>query len=361
MLENVYTLLSRVALHAIFNDADRTQFYGEIGFKISDDVTAPFPEADEIIALCGILSLVAVFPFTVIMGFWKALGLTVLIFSIVMAPIILAHEFPEMARKSKGSLPNLLFPTVSGLVAVIAGFVATVVLLSGLDLETGFTDYATNKWPFAIIHAFWSVTLAALMSSGKFPDITDTKGAKRYTRWICLTDGVFLGAATLILVYLLVGPTLVYLESGGTFSDHWPHSISGGHGTLLVLPPLIAFVVGLIVPVWYRVNLLRIGDSRLIHRSSGEFFGFLRNGRLFTADCAYVGWMDNDGHVWDRHGIYFGDYTDDHYVIRAADAPEMVASGSPPETPLTPTPLPRPKPRKPYRPEPGFVDSLESL
>jgi hypothetical protein len=53
-----------------------------------------------------------------------------------------------------------------------------------------------------------------------------------------------------------------------------------------------------------------------IFRWNGEYFGFVRNGRLFDANARYLGWIDDDGSVWRADGSYLGQVVEGEYILR---------------------------------------------
>lgn len=56
--------------------------------------------------------------------------------------------------------------------------------------------------------------------------------------------------------------------------------------------------------------------STPIFRWSGEYFGFINNGHFFDSSSNYLGWVENDGSVWSRHGTLLGQVTDGNYILR---------------------------------------------
>jgi hypothetical protein len=47
-------------------------------------------------------------------------------------------------------------------------------------------------------------------------------------------------------------------------------------------------------------------NDTYIHLSNGTYFGFISNDFLYTRDGAYIGWVEKDKSVWDKHGKYRG-------------------------------------------------------
>ncbi len=53
-----------------------------------------------------------------------------------------------------------------------------------------------------------------------------------------------------------------------------------------------------------------------LYRWSGEYFGFFRSGCFFRADSEYLGWVSDDGRVWQADGTFLGELVDQNYVLR---------------------------------------------
>lgn len=49
---------------------------------------------------------------------------------------------------------------------------------------------------------------------------------------------------------------------------------------------------------------------------SGQYVGFIRNGKMFNRSGGYLGWIDDDGRAWNSEGHYIGDFVDGGYVLR---------------------------------------------
>ena len=77
-----------------------------------------------------------------------------------------------------------------------------------------------------------------------------------------------------------------------------------------------------------------------IFRWSGEYFGFLYNGRFFDANSNYLGWVEDDGSVWNQDGSYLGELTDNKYILRKSIKTEPIPKipKVPPIPPIPPIP-----------------------
>jgi len=53
-----------------------------------------------------------------------------------------------------------------------------------------------------------------------------------------------------------------------------------------------------------------------IYKWSGQYWGFIYNGRLYDSNCNYNGWIDDLGHVWNTNGTYKGELIEDNYILR---------------------------------------------
>lgn len=53
-----------------------------------------------------------------------------------------------------------------------------------------------------------------------------------------------------------------------------------------------------------------------IYRRSGDYFGFIKNSRLFNANSDYLGLITEDGRVWRADGSFLGELVDSNYIMR---------------------------------------------
>ncbi len=97
-----------------------------------------------------------------------------------------------------------------------------------------------------------------------------------------------------------------------------------------------------------------------IFRWKGSYFGFIRNNRLFATNSTYLGWVDDDGRVWEEGGDFLGEIVDDNNILRRTNMaiPARRAAKSRPATPATPA-RPANRARKPSRS--GKIDALDKF
>jgi hypothetical protein len=77
-----------------------------------------------------------------------------------------------------------------------------------------------------------------------------------------------------------------------------------------------------------------------IHRWSGEYVGFVSNGRLFDAHSNYLGWVEDDGRAWKADGRFLGEIVEGNYLLRRASMIEPIPRipRIPPIPPISPIP-----------------------
>ena len=94
-----------------------------------------------------------------------------------------------------------------------------------------------------------------------------------------------------------------------------------------------------------------------IFRRNGQYFGFVRNGRIFTADSSYIGWLDDDDRVWEVDGNFLGEIVDEEYILCCGNMapPARSAARARPATPATPA---RPADRADRAMPAGWSDAL---
>jgi hypothetical protein len=93
----------------------------------------------------------------------------------------------------------------------------------------------------------------------------------------------------------------------------------------------------------------------MVFKWNGQYVGFIHNGNLPDLNSRYLGWMEEDGQVWNANGSYLGQVIEGSYILRNATMfPPMPRM--PPLPPLPPLPPMRRMPRMPLM---GWVDALE--
>ncbi|WP_154202575.1 4-fold beta flower protein [Vibrio harveyi] len=75
-----------------------------------------------------------------------------------------------------------------------------------------------------------------------------------------------------------------------------------------------------------------------IYRWNGQYFGFIKNDRLFSASSQYLGWVTEDGRVWRRNGTFLGEVENENYILRRTSmaTPATRAVRATPAIPATP-------------------------
>ncbi|MEK7625784.1 MAG: 4-fold beta flower protein [Patescibacteria group bacterium] len=86
-------------------------------------------------------------------------------------------------------------------------------------------------------------------------------------------------------------------------------------------------------------------NIKYIHQANGFYFGFISNESLFSRDGAYLGWVENDSSVWDKHGRYRG------HIITINNANYIFR----PRFTVSPIPkVPKVEPVRPVLPQPAM-------
>lgn len=95
-----------------------------------------------------------------------------------------------------------------------------------------------------------------------------------------------------------------------------------------------------------------------IFKWNGQPLGYESNGRLFNTDGEYIGWVEDDGSVWDAGGVYVGEIVEGDYILRRANKipPINKIPKIPPIAPIPPIP---PIPRIPKIPKIGWYDPYD--
>lgn len=77
-----------------------------------------------------------------------------------------------------------------------------------------------------------------------------------------------------------------------------------------------------------------------IYKWSGNYWGFVYNGRLFDKNANYSGWINDQGRAWSKDGSYLGEIVQENYILRNASRVELVnrAAKVAPVSPIPPIP-----------------------
>lgn len=271
MLESIYSLLTHVALRSHYSYYDAIEAVRKIGFEVEGSV-APLPDKNDVVAMAVMLFWVTTVPLAYRLGFGRALTITGIYLLAVLIPIYLASECPRLLRTKREGMPPLAFPLLAG---AIAGFLtATVGIAIGAicpggdctqlwSLNAGIDRllHRTYPWPFMV--CFLTALVATLMLIGEYPDQNKLKGFARYRRWGNLRDALVLFLGTFGLMAFYVLPELHQLTP-----EVFPEKYFWLAPGLILRPVATSFLIGLVVPTWYRGNTLRIHEEG--HRHQNE-------------------------------------------------------------------------------------------
>lgn len=259
LLEEIYRLVSLVALRSNFCECDVALCVNRLGFDI-EFRPSPLPSLNDLLWLSFILFVLVAFPLLKIaeLPLYKALTIEAAYFVSVLMPIIIAAEWPNFVRNSKYSAQNIAYPVLAGLGAAAAGAVIAIVRHAidlapdTISLMEAVRVYALESTPWAVLHFVLAGTLAFLLQFGAYPDIEKLKRINRYQLMGSLRDGIILCAVVTATVIFYVYPELLV---------RIPERAERVRGLIYVLPPLVAFIFGFIVPTWYRANASRLEMS----------------------------------------------------------------------------------------------------
>jgi hypothetical protein len=254
LLEAIYCLITRVMLRSHFSYYDAIAAVKRAGFDIQANTT-PLPNKNDLVALILIFFVVVTIPMSYTLGFYRATMITVIYVLATLTPIYLAAEWPNLLRSDDDRrMPPVAFPIVSALLAGAAGFLIALCIGSMQATEGAIWQFSVSQglrrwqmisYPWTILVCGLTAALSILMLVGHYPDVSRMQGIRRYRQWISPLDGLVLGAFTLALMVLLVFPMLVRLV---------PRYYTWKEPLVMIRPVITAFVIGLVVPTWYRGN-----------------------------------------------------------------------------------------------------------
>lgn len=270
MLESIYSLLTHVALRSHYSYYDAIEAVRKIGFEVEGSV-APLPDKNDVVAMAAMLFWVTTVPLAYRLGFGRALTITGIYLLAVLTPIYLASECPRLLRAKREGMPPLAFPLAAG---AIAGFLAAMVSISiGViwpagestqqwSIAAGIDRLLHHTYPWPILVCFLTALLAALMLIGEYPDRKKLKGFALYQRWGNMRDALVLSLGVFGLMAFYVIPELNQLTP-----EHFPEKNFWLAPGLILRPVATSFIIGLVVPTWYRGNTLRIREEGLRHQN----------------------------------------------------------------------------------------------
>lgn len=259
LLESLYRLLSLVTLRSNFCECDVALCVRRLGFDV-DFRVSPLPTLNDLFWLLFLLFVTVAIPLLQIanLAWYKALAIELAYFVSVVVPVIIAAEWPAIVRNAKYSMLNIVYPFMSGIVAALAG---TVIAITRHTLEPSdhifniveaVNVYILQSQPWAILHFVLAGTLAFLIQFGTYPDVVGLSRLKRYQLVGSLRDALILSVIVVATVTMYVYPELM---------SRIPERVERSIVMMHVLPTLVAFVVGFIVPTWYRSNANRLEMS----------------------------------------------------------------------------------------------------
>jgi hypothetical protein len=268
MLESIYSLLTHVALRSHHSYHDAIEAVRKIGFDVEGSV-APLPDKNDVVAMAVMLFWVTTVPLAYRLGFGRALTITGVYLLALLTPIYLASECPQLLKTKREGMPPLAFPLVAG---AIAGFLTAIVSIAIAaicpggecaplwSIDAGIDKLLHHTYPWSLMVCFLTIVLAALMLIGEYPDEKKLKGLARYQRWGSLRDALVLSLGAFGFMALYVIPELNHLTPA-QFPEKYFWLAPG----LIMRPVATSFLIGLVIPTWYRGNTLRIRDEGRRH------------------------------------------------------------------------------------------------
>lgn len=121
LLGEIYNLLSRVSLKSHFTDRERMRCMAEVGFLLEPHAGGPIPDSNDLVALALILGVALVLPLSARVGLGFALVIASIMYTAVLTPIVLAHQWPAVAPGPGRGKIAVAFPALSGLIAAALG------------------------------------------------------------------------------------------------------------------------------------------------------------------------------------------------------------------------------------------------
>ncbi|MCK5667368.1 MAG: hypothetical protein KAI17_27965, partial [Thiotrichaceae bacterium] len=257
LLEKVYALLACVSLHSHYSDRERIFKFDKLGFKLISE-NGPIPNSNDLLYLAIIMGIVLVLPLAYKLGLVKAIMIGTIMFSAVLTPIILAHLCPKICGSNADNehnqyhyLPNIKFPLLAGIMAAFLGFM--IFFIGGQFLEpsnfcsyTGYEQYTNCSYPWGFIHAGIAIILAIRLNTGAYPDVKKLQGFQKYRLWGNFKDAIICLLLLLLITIFLVIPQLEALR-GNTIDNI-------EYFKMVLRISLMGFVLGFIVPTWYRAQ-----------------------------------------------------------------------------------------------------------
>ncbi len=253
ILGSIFSLLARASLAAHINDKERIECMGEIGFELKPSALGPMPDENDLGALAVLLGVMLLAPIGLIHGeFLKPFVIYMMVFVTVLTPIIIAHKYPHFAMKEGNYGPALAFPLLAGGIAMaLHSSLAFAFMLDGSITER-LAAYGGRVPPWAAYVFVISVLIALRMRTGTYPDRTKPEG-QGWRAWGNVRDGLYLATAGAAVVLFF------FLQAALAPAPDIPLPKTWGK---VIIPPIVAFAVGFIIPTWYRAKLKKLKDGR---------------------------------------------------------------------------------------------------
>ena len=232
---------------------------GDIGFELKPSPKGPLPDADDLAWLGVLLGFFVLLPIGVLMGeLVRPLVITFIYLATVLTPVVMAHALPNFAMRRGGQRPAIAFPLSVGVVVVAIQLVLGFTFLLEGSLGERLDAFSSTAFPWTVFTFVISVLLALRMRIGAYPDL-GTLQAQPWRQWGDLRDGLWLATFGAAVTILFFAPRLFEAPSGSALK-----MLVGQ----LTIPPVIAFVLGFLVPTWYRAKLKAKDEARAVPQGS---------------------------------------------------------------------------------------------
>jgi hypothetical protein len=289
LLRKIYSLLAAISLHSHYSDNERINKLGAFGIKLEPEPGGPMPDANDMLILAIILCVVLVVPLGLRIGAAKAIMIGAIILSAVLTPVILARFCPKIRKPTTARYaPNVVYPILSGIVAATVGFL--IILFSEPFIEpakfcqfTGLERYVNCSYPWSILHASTAMLLAVCLCVGRYPEVRQLQGWRRYRQWGSFSDAALCAFCMFLISFFVAMPLLESLRPLIAGSDM--------KLSVAIRMTLVAFILGFVVPTWYRSQKSRVAKvNRRHHLGKRERFqrelAAIRQGQIHISSKA---------------------------------------------------------------------------
>lgn len=267
LLKKIYTVLAGISLHSHYSDNERIRQFGEYGFELEHESSGPLPDANDMLMLAIILCTIIVLPLAMKLGLIRALSIGTMMFSAVLAPVMLARFCPGLSDSTaRRYCPNLIYPLFSALLAAALGFL--IYVISSQFASTpgscgiGVERYLNCSYPWGIMHAGVALMLALRLTTGQYPDVNKLLGWRRYQQWGSFTDAIICAIGMILITAFIALPLLEILRPDRFQIVYLPSTASEFFFWRITLRMALAgFVLGFFVPTWYRAHKSPYGEA----------------------------------------------------------------------------------------------------